>query len=491
VALPVDLPIAQEKTTMGRMSRRLFLEETLLAAAAAAAGPSRVLVAAEQAKPSRSPNERLSVAVIGVRSRGGDHAKAFDAREDCLLSYICDADAAIGQKVAERFKSRPKFVQDMRRIFDDQSVDIVSIATPNHWHSLAAIWAMRAGKDVYVEKPVSHNISEGRRMVQVARKCNRICQGGTQHRSEGGNRAAAQYVRQGKLGQIKLVHVCTYRLRTSIGPAGEYPVPPTVDYNLWAGPAPMELPLRRKSFHYDWHWFWNWGGGELANNSIHPVDTMRMIVDLKGLGRGVLSYGGRLGLDDCGETPSVQVAIHDFGPITVVQEVRNLKTAPPKRGGVLIVGSKGYLAGSLVYDPDGKLIEKLQGPSFNHFDNFIQAVRSRKREDQNAEIEQGHTSTAVVHVANISQRLGKQASPKEIQQALESLKVNENVVETFEEIRKHLADHGIDIEKTPLTLGPWIAIDSEKEKFIGNPAADAFLTRDYRQPFVVPAENEI
>ncbi len=172
----------------------------------------------------------------------------------------------------------------MRRIFDDKSVDIVSIATPNHWHSLAAIWAMQAGKDVYVEKPVSHNISEGRRMVQVARKYNRICQGGTQYRSTGANRAAAQYVREGKLGQIKLAHVCTYRSRTSIGPAGQYSPPPTVDYNLWAGPAPMELPVRRKSFHYDWHWFWDWGGGELGNNSVHPVDAMRMVVGLEGPG---------------------------------------------------------------------------------------------------------------------------------------------------------------------------------------------------------------
>jgi len=476
---------------MGHFSRRLFLEETLLAAAAMSGGPSRVLLAADRANQSKSPNERLSVAVIGVRSRGGDHAQAYDARDDCVISYICDADSAIGEKVAGQFKSKPKFVQDMRRVFDDKSVDIVSIATPNHWHSLAAIWAMQAGKDVYVEKPVSHNISEGRRMVEVARKYNRICQGGTQLRSIGANRAAAQYVREGKLGQIKLAHVCTYRPRDSIGPAGQYSPPPTVDYNLWAGPAPMELPVRRKSFHYDWHWFWNWGGGELANNSIHVVDTMRMIVDLRGLGRGVMSYGGRVGLNDCGETPSVQVTIHDFGPITVVQEVRNLKTPPPRRDSILIVGTEGYLAGTTVYDPSGKLVQKLSGPNVDHFDNFIQAVRSRRREDQNAEINEGHISTAVVHTANISQRLGKPASPKEIQQALEALKVNENLVETFTEIRRHLADNDVDIEKTSLTLGPWIAIDSDKERFIDNPAADAFLTRDYRKPFVVLAENEI
>jgi predicted dehydrogenase len=473
----------------------LFLQETLLATAAVSAGPARVLAGAGQAKQSKSPNERLSVAVIGVRSRGGDHAKAFDSRDDCFLSYICDVDSAIGERVAGQFKSKPKFVQDMRRIFDDKSVDIVSIATPNHWHCLAAIWAMQAGKDVYVEKPLSHNISEGRRMVQVARKYSRICQGGTQYRSTGSNHAAAQYIREGKLGQIKLAHVCTYRSRTSIGPAGQYSPPPTVDYNLWSGPAPMELPVRRKSFHYDWHWFWNWGGGELANNSVHPVDAMRMVVGLKGLGRGVLSYGGRVGLDDCAETPSVQVTIHDFGPTTVVQEVRNLKTASPKRGSTLIVGTEGYLSGgssgTSLYDPDGKLVQKLSGPNEDHFANFIKSVRSRKRQDQNAEVEEGHISTAVVHVANISQRLGKPASPRDIQQALEALKVNENVVETFQEIRQHLTDNGVDIEKTPLTLGPWLAIDSDNERFTDSAAANAMLTRDYRKPFVVPAENEI
>jgi predicted dehydrogenase len=480
---------------MRHLSRRLFLEEALLTAAAVSTGSARALAAADRAKQSKGPNERLSVAVIGVRSRGGDHAKAFDSRDDCVLSYICDADSAIGERVAGQFKSKPKFVQDMRRIFDDKSVDIVSIATPNHWHCLAAIWAMQAGKDVYVEKPLSHNISEGRRMVQVARKYNRICQGGTQYRSTGSNHAAAQYIREGKLGQIKLAHVCTYRARASIGPAGEYSPPPTVDYNLWSGPAPMELPVRRKSFHYDWHWFWNWGGGELANNSVHPVDAMRMVVDLKGLGRGVLSYGGRVGLDDCAETPSVQVTIHDFGPITVVQEVRNLKTGSPKRGATLIVGTEGYLSGGAggtsVYNPSGELVQKLSGPGEDHFANFIKAVRSRKREDLNADVNEGHISTAVVHVANISQRLGKPASAKEIQQALEALKVNENVVETFQEIRQHLTDNGVDIEKNPLTLGPWLAIDSDNEKFIDSPAANTMLTRDCRKPFVVPAENQI
>ena len=476
---------------MGSISRRLFLQESLLATSVAAAGSTRALAAVEEAAGKKeSPNERLSVAVIGVGGRGGAHANAFNARSDCDLTYVCDADYEHGERAAARFDKKPKVVQDMRRIFDDKSVDIVSIATPNHWHSLAAIWAMQAGKDVYVEKPVSHNVTEGRRMVQAARKHDRICQGGTQHRSTGCNRAAAEYVCQGKLGEIKLAHCRTYRLRRGIGLPGAFSPPPSVDYNLWAGPAPMELPVRRPNFHYDWHWFWDWGNGELGNNSVHAVDLMRMIVGLKGLGRGVMSFG-----DDCGETPSTQITVHDFSPMTVVQEVRELKTEKPKPGVILIIGTEGYLNSSFshaeVFDPNGKLIQRFEAPSINHFDNFVQAVKSRKREGQTAEINEGHISTALVHVANISQRLGQKASPQEIQQALESLDTHEDVMESFVAIRQHLADNGIDIEKTELTLGPWIGIDSENEKFIDNPAANALISEECRKPFVVPSENEL
>ncbi len=230
---------------MNCLTRRRFLEETLLAAAAGAfVEPVRAVAAAD--KPSSSPNERLRVAVLGVRGRGQGHADAYAARSDCQLACVCDADREIGEKYAARHNAKGrsvKFVQDLRRVFDDKSVDIVSIATPNHWHSLAAIWAMQAGKDVYVEKPVSHNVSEGRRMVEVARKYGRICQGGTQSRSIGSNRAAAQYVRSGKLGQIQLVRCVMHRPRTPIGPAGHYAVPPSVDYNLWPV-RPRWLPSR-------------------------------------------------------------------------------------------------------------------------------------------------------------------------------------------------------------------------------------------------------
>ena len=483
---------------MRRVDRRRFLEETMLATAAViGAGPAGQLVAQE--KQSTSPNEKLSVAVVGVRGRGSAHANAFVDRADCEVTYICDADEAVAPGVAKRIGEKqgrePKWVTDMRKIFDDASVDVVSIATPNHWHALAAIWAMQAGKDVYVEKPVSHNVSEGRRMAQVMEKHKRICQGGTQYRSGGSNRAAARYLAEGKLGRIKLARCFTYRPREPIGPPGEYEVPESVDYNLWAGPAPMQIPLRRQNFHYDWHWIWDYGNGEIGNNSVHRVDTMRLLLGLKGLGRGVMSYGGRQH-DDAGETPNTQVVIHDFGELTVVQEVRNLKSGSPPRGaGILIEGTEGFLVSSLrsnlVFDPEGKQVEKIEGEGEDHFANFIKAVRSRKVEDLNAPIVEGHLSTALTHLGNLSLRLGKPASPAEIARQAESHQGNYDAAEGFDAIRSHLAENEVDVEKQKLTLGPWLAVDSQSETFVGNPAADALLTRDYREPFVVPKADAI
>jgi hypothetical protein len=278
-------------------------------------------------------------------------------------------------------------------------------------------------------------------------------------------------------------------------------VPASVDYNLWAGPSPMQVPLRRKNFHYDWHWIWDYGNGEIGNNSVHSVDLLRKITGLQGLGRGVLSYGARH-FDDAGETFNTQVVIHDFDSVTVVQEVRNLKTGPAPFGdGVVVVrGTEGILVagygGVAVVDPDGKPLQKLQGRGDDHFANFIQAVRSRKVEDLNAPILEGHTSTALCHLGNISCRLGQPTADDEIKGKLESLKKDGDLVGGFETIRKHLADnHGNEaaqhIKWSPLRLGPWLAIDPDKETFLDNPAANALLTQEYRKPFVVPGPNEI
>jgi predicted dehydrogenase len=491
---------------MTPLTRRVFLSQSLTAAAAAAVLPGctgRKLVSA---------NERLSVAVIGVRGRGQSHVRAFSSREDCQVTYVCDADRDVGGPSAERlgrqFGRRPKFVEDMRRIFDDPSVDIVSIATPNHWHALAAIWAMQAGKDVYLEKPVSHNIHEGRVLVQASRKYERICQAGTQKRSLLSNQQAAQYVAAGKLGEIRLAHCSTYRLRKPIGPAGSHPVPASVNYDLWAGPASAATVVRSQ-FHYDWHWFWDYGNGEIGNNSIHRVDIARMIVGLEGLGRGVMCYGGRVKFRDCGQTANVQVAIHDFGPVTLIQEVRNLPTPPPARGDLYVLGTQGYLVGNdqgnTVFDLQGKQVahfaaqagtevtlsagkyrDDFAGLDDAHIDNFVRAVRSRRRALQAAEIRQGHCSTALCHLANISYRLGRPAAGAEILEKLNALKLHSGVGETLASIRSHLAENQVDLAHERLVLGPWLSIAPATDRFVGNPAADALLARQYRQPFNLP-----
>ncbi len=220
---------------------------------------------------------------------------------------------------------RPTWVKDVRKLLDDKSIHAVSIATPNHWHSLGAIWAVQAGKDVYVEKPVSHNVLEGRRLVQAARKHNRIVQTGTQSRSNPGMRAAMEFIHSGGIGEVSVARGLCYKRRNSIGPKGVYEVPKEVDYDLWSGPAPI-LPVTRKQFHYDWHWQWAYGNGDLGNQGIHQMDLCRWALNVDKLCDKTFSIGGRFGYEDAGETANTQLVIHDYGNKQLAFEVRGLKT---------------------------------------------------------------------------------------------------------------------------------------------------------------------
>jgi predicted dehydrogenase len=493
LALPANHRLPAKDDAMS-LTRRRFLEDSLLAtAAAAAASAPRTLIADDQ--PAKGPNDRITAAIIGCGVRGKQHASELGKLADCQIAYVCDPDSVrageLAATIGAKYGKAPKAVQDLRRVYDDKTVDVVFIAAPNHWHALAAIWAMQASKDVYVEKPVSHNISEGRRIVQAARKLGRICQGGTQYRSSGSWIEAIEYLRAGKLGDVKLAKSIVYGRRGSIGKPGKYEVPASVDYNLFAGPAPLD-PLTRPQLHYDWHWVWNTGNGELGNNNIHTLDICRWGLGVSGLGREVISYGGRLGYEDAGETPNTQVCIFDFGDKTIVAETRGLKTEPFKpKNGCVFYGSEGIIAGGSLFDLEGKLVRDFGGKSHNHFANFLKAVRSRKVSDQNADIAEGHQSTALCHAGNISYRLGRPASPDEIQERLGQLKVHENVQETFARTRQHLADNKVDLQKTRLTLGMPLRIDGDRESFLDNSPADAMLTRDYRRPFVVPGESEV
>ena len=443
---------------MSKRNRRQFLEESLLAAAAAAtAGVATSRVGAEE-KPRVIANDKITAAIIGCGIRGKQHASGLAKLEDCEIAYVCDPDrdraAEVAALVVKQGRPSPKVIQDLRAVLDDKSVDVVFIATPNHWHGLAAIWAMQAGKDVNVEKPDSHNVSEVRRIVQSARNLGRICQGGTQNRSVGAWGAAIQYIRDGKLGRVELARSIIYGGRGSIGGPGTCAIPASVDYDLWLGPAAM-LPLVRPRFHYDWHWFWNTGNGELGNNNVHFTDICRWGLGVTGLGNAVLSYGGRLGYTDSGETPNTQVVIHDFGDKTIVSETRGLKSdpfSPNTTAGCLFFGTEGIIAGGSLFDPQGKLVRAFSGKSENHFANFLKAVRSRKVSDLNADILEGHQSTALCHIGNISYRLGRPSRTEALEQQLGQLNAHDQVRETFDRTRKHLEENRVDLEKSALTL---------------------------------------
>ncbi|MEX0676588.1 MAG: Gfo/Idh/MocA family oxidoreductase [Pirellulales bacterium] len=487
---------------MSKRTRRQFLEDSMFAAAAAVAAGSGAgaLAADPDKKPSKSPGEKLGVAVVGCGGRGSSHLGAFSSRPDTEVLYVVEVDENIAKNKAGFVEGKqgraPKIVADMRDAFDDPAVDIVTTATPNHWHSLVSIWAIQAGKDVYVEKPVSHNVSEGRRVVEAARKYNRICQTGTQCRSNTGMQDAMKYAHDGKLGKIKVARGLCYKRRPSIGARGDYPIPEGVNYDLWLGPAPL-APLTRPRFHYDWHWQWPYGNGDLGNQGIHQMDLCRWALGVDRLSDWVLSYGGRLAYEDAGDTANTQMIIHGYGDAALVFEVRGLATEQYMGAGVGIIveGTDGYLVMSdydkgAAFDTDGQKVQEFKGGG-DHFGNFLAAVRSRKHEDLAADIEQGHLSSALCHLGNISYRLGEQLSVPAVKERLKGLNTPEQVLASYERFTEHLADNKLDLEKTRLAWGVNLAVDAANEKFVGNSQADAMLTRNYRAPFIVPPAGQV
>jgi predicted dehydrogenase len=489
---------------MSQRNRREFLEDSMFATAAALAATSATPLLAKEKKKTGA-NDRLRVAVLGVHGRGNSHIGGFALRGDkgdTEVVAICDVDEKVGNKRAEEVAKRqngrkPKYIQDLRRVFDDPNIDIVTIATPNHWHALAAIWAIQAGKDVYVEKPVSHNVSEGRRIVDAARKYKKICQTGTQSRSSQGLHEAIQALRDGLIGKVALARGLCYKRRGSIGQLDKpLEIPSHIDYDLWCGPA-KKVDLYRPHLHYDWHWDFNTGNGDLGNQGIHQMDIARWGLGADALSRNVVSYGGRFGYEDAANTPNTEVTVHDYGDKTLVFEVRGLKTDDYKGAkiGVIFEGSEGYAVvpsyhSATFFDKNGKVIKKFNGGG-NHFDNFIEAVRSRDHHDLNADIEEGHISSALCHTGNISYQLGGEASGSEVIERLKSNKTNEDVAATFDRFEQHLADNKVNLDKTKLRLGAWLPFDPKTESFVDNSQADALLTRDYRAPFVVPTKDQV
>lgn len=494
-----------------RLSRRTFVKSTAAAAAAAAFGTSRWTAKSWAAVV--GANEGVRIATIGFNGRGTNHIECIRRVKGLKLVAVCDADQAVWKK-KDKNSGEPVIgqatpYQDIRKLLEDKNVDAVSIATPNHWHALAAIWSIQAGKDVYCEKPVSHNVSEGRRIVEFARKYGKIVQAGTQSRSSReGIAQGVEYVRSGKLGKIKVARALCYKRRPTIGKVSAPTQPPaTVDFDLWTGPA-EKLPIMRQHLHYDWHWVWNTGNGDMGNQGIHEVDVARWFLGVQELSPQILSVGGRKGYVDDGQTPNELIVWHGYPEAPLVVETRGLADKLYPAGvkekmdaykgasvGIVIECENGYVVvpsygKAIVHDLSGNEVTKFEDKgrgdsTVQHFENFLKGVHSRKKEDLYADIEDGHLSSALCHTGNVSYQLGKQASPDEIK---EKIKADAGLEETFNRMTEHLAANKLDIAKDRLTLGAPLKMDGKAELFLDNPKANEMLTRPYREGFVVPAK---
>jgi predicted dehydrogenase len=406
-------------------------------------------------------NDRVPVAVVGLGGRGRDHINEYVKIPESEIVALCDVNQASLERaqalVVKGGGKQPKGFDDMRKCFEDKDVVAVSMPLPNHWHALATIWACQAGKDVYIEKPASHNIYEGQKMVEAARKYNRMVQVGSQSRSIGHKQKAMKLLHDGFIGKLYMVRGLCYRNRQSIGVKPDQAQPPAgINWDYFLGPAPMR-PFNENRYAYNWHWFWDTGNGDIGNQGVHEMDIalwgFRPRLPLR-----ITSTGGRYLWNDQGETPNTQIATYDYGDAQIVFEVRNLPTNSeaelPMSGGSVVgnifYGSDGVLAvsqrGFQVYKGekrekvmDEKPVEPREWDTAPHMKNFLAAVKSRRHQDLNADIEVGARAAALCHLGNIAYRLGRK-----------------------------------------------VEFDPEAQRFWDDSQADRLRTRDYRRPYVVP-----
>ncbi len=486
------------------MKRRTFLKNSLSAGFMISLPSSPILGA----------NDAIRIGVIGVGSfvkiggKGRGDIRDFREIPGVRVTAICDCDSDHLDYEIEQFKKWKEKVTrytDFRELLNDSSLDAVSITTPNHWHSLMTIMACQAGKDVFVQKPSSHNIYEGRKMVEAMWKYNRIVQATHGPRNSGETEEAYEYVWNGNLGKIQCVYGINYRPRMSIGDVTEpQTVPKTCDYNLWCGPAPMKS-LMREHLHYDWHWIWDTGDGDLGNMGIHTMDGCRWALNQNELPKHVISIGGRVGYTDDGETPNTMITMLDYEPAPIIFEVRGLpknasfhdvewtrnsgKTMDEFHGiriGTIVMCEGGYIQNNAAYDHDGKLVKKFTRKRVSTKENFIDAMRSRKPEMLYTDALEGHLSCGLVHMANISYRAGSESSKGEIQERIEG---NKKLSESWERLKDHLNRNKINEQKYPLTLGPMLTLNPETERFTGefSEKANEYVSGQYREPFVIPS----
>ncbi len=484
---------------MDRISRRSFIKSTVATSTALSLSPAVL-------KNVRGANDTVRIAVIGLGNKGPQHVRIFHELPGVRVAALCDVDQERLDKEKKKFTDRNESVKtfrDVRHVLDQKDIDAVAIIAPNHWHALMGVWACQAGKDVYIEKPVSHEIWEGRQLIKAARKYKRIMQAGTQARSDEALPQVFEYIHKGNLGKIKVVRGLCYKRRPSIGKvAGPQPIPKTVDYDLFTGPAPMD-PLMRHQLHYDWHWQWVTGNGDIGNQGIHEIDMCRWALGQDQLPKSVISIGGRFGYDDDGETANTQIACFDYEPAPLIFEVRGLPYRKDANGmdhlrgiriGLIIECEEGYFAGGKgggwIYDNSNQRIKQYTSDGGSgHNANFIEAVRSRKKSDLNAPIEEGHLSTTLSHLANISYRLGHEKTAAEIK---EMIKTNSLLLKTFGRFEDHLFANWVDLSKNKAVVGPRLEVDTANEAFISNSSfdsgfwANSYLRRNYRHPFVLP-----
>ena len=511
------------------VSRRRFLEDSLLGitAVAGAAYMSSAVALAQQSAGSVAAGDKIGVAVVGAGGRAGDHRNYFKGNSQCAILYIVDPDAArmpdklIDEIAATQDGIKPQRVADMRRAFDDKSVDVVSVATTNHWHTLTGVWACQAGKHVYVEKPGSHNIYEGLALAAASKKYNRVVQIGTQCRSSAANINAVAFIREGGIGEVKFARGLCYKRRAAIGARGNFPIPENIDYDLWSGPAPIRS-ITRPGFHYDWHWQRLYGNGDLGNQGPHQADVARWHLGLERYPNAIIAYGGRLGYDkenpnnndpnyiDAGDTANTEVSIYDYGDKCIVFETRGLVTPAlkiPKAPaddhragasiGVITYGSKGYVVQSeydysAAYDLEGNRIKEFKGGG-DHFGNFINAVIKGDPSAVNADAACGALSSGLSHLGNISYYLGEanKVSASELKARLREIKSLDNNDETVDRTVEHLQASKVELDTTPMSVGPLLRFDPETKRFTGNDEANAMLTREYRVPYVVPKPENV
>lgn len=428
---------------MQNISRRTFFQGAALASSA-----TRVWGA----------NDRIHVGLVGIGGRGTSHLEAYVTIEGAQITGLCDVNQAARERAQARLgakSQKAKEYNDMREMFADKNIDAVSVATPNHWHALAAIWACQAGKDVYVEKPASYNMHESQRMVEVARKTNRMVQVGSQSRSLPHVRRAMELLQGGVIGQVYAAKGLCFKRRKSIGKTPVEPVPAGVDWDRFLGPAPMR-PYTKNRFAYNWHWFWDTGNGDLGNQGVHQMDICRWGLGEVKLPQSIVSTGGKFVYDDDQETPNTQLATFGYGGKEIIFEVRGFPSNPeggaPVKGGNtignLFLGSEGWMwctgSGFQVYKGESAqkaMDEKSSGEDNStalHMKNFLAACRSRDHRQLNADIEIGAMSATLCHLANISYRVGRK-----------------------------------------------LQLDTAKSRFVNDNEANALITRDYRKPYVV------